>query len=250
MYYICSAKQIMEDRLIKKIVSELQIILDDNLDKIDLRKNFIFDCLEIVKDLFNSIDDVVFIFNSTPSLLWVSQSVKSVLGYSPQEYIRNGGFDFINSCIHPDDKGFAAKKKLLVQTGGEYSDMFRIKHKDGNYIWLNSKAKVFKRSYDGIPYLFMEVATDISDIINARDKIDLLLNENKKLNKELLNLKLSKREREIMRLISEGFSGKRMADELKISFNTVRTHRANIMLKTNSKCMAEIIKFYREFIAE
>lgn len=40
---------------------------------------------------------------------------------------------------------------------------------------------------------------------------------------------LTAREREILRLIAEGKSKRQIAAELKLSVNTVRVHRANIM---------------------
>lgn len=63
-----------------------------------------------------------------------------------------------------------------------------------------------------------------------------------------MDCKLSLREKEILRLIVLGMSGKEIADNLNISFNTVRTHRNNLMRKLNINCTAGLVNFYRENI--
>ncbi len=52
---------------------------------------------------------------------------------------------------------------------------------------------------------------------------------------------VSLRESEILKLISEGFSSKEIADYLHISFDTVRTHRKNILKKANFNNMPQAI---------
>ena len=54
---------------------------------------------------------------------------------------------------------------------------------------------------------------------------------------------LSTRERQIVKLISEGKSTKEIADLLFISVRTVEHHRANIMEKLNIKKIADLIKY-------
>lgn len=53
---------------------------------------------------------------------------------------------------------------------------------------------------------------------------------------------LSDREHEILRLVSCGKTSDVIANELKISFLTVKAHRRNIMRKLNSRNTAELLK--------
>lgn len=62
--------------------------------------------------------------------------------------------------------------------------------------------------------------------------------QNEKSNKEL-----SGREREVLKLVAEGFSNKEIADFLLISVKTVETHRANIMRKHNFKNITELVLY-------
>lgn len=52
---------------------------------------------------------------------------------------------------------------------------------------------------------------------------------------------LSKRELEILDLTLKGLSGKMIADQLFISMQTVKNHKRNMMDKTSTKNMADLI---------
>lgn len=54
---------------------------------------------------------------------------------------------------------------------------------------------------------------------------------------------LSVREREILKLIAEGYSNKEISEMLMISIKTVETHRANIMRKNNFKNITELVLY-------
>jgi len=54
---------------------------------------------------------------------------------------------------------------------------------------------------------------------------------------------LTKREREVLKLIAEGKSNKEIADLLFVSIHTVERHRANIMEKLNLKRTADLVKY-------
>lgn len=54
---------------------------------------------------------------------------------------------------------------------------------------------------------------------------------------------LTKRERQILQLIAEGFTSKEIARQLNLSSNTVRVHRTNIMRKLDIHNQAGLIRF-------
>lgn len=57
---------------------------------------------------------------------------------------------------------------------------------------------------------------------------------------------LSRREKEILRLICEGCSTKEIADKLVVSLSTVHTHRSNIMEKLGVNNQHELIQYARQ----
>jgi DNA-binding NarL/FixJ family response regulator len=54
---------------------------------------------------------------------------------------------------------------------------------------------------------------------------------------------LTQRELEILRLLAKEFTNDRIAEELKISFRTVETHRKNMMQKTKAHNLAGLLTF-------
>ncbi len=82
----------------------------------------------------------------------------------------------------------------------------------------------------------------------SKNVVDMI-NENNKIKKGLLRekvvpaLKISKREREIIRLIRKGFQSKQIGEVLEISVRTVGKHRENIMRKCNVGNVTELIYF-------
>ena len=57
---------------------------------------------------------------------------------------------------------------------------------------------------------------------------------------------LSPREREILRLLAEGYSNKEIAEKLVVSPSTVHTHRSNLMEKLELSNRRELIQYARQ----
>ena len=54
---------------------------------------------------------------------------------------------------------------------------------------------------------------------------------------------LTKREREILQLLAEGWTTKRIAEDLHVSIKTVETHRQHIMDKLELRSLADLTKY-------
>lgn len=101
---------------------------------------------------------------------------------------------------------------------------------------------------------------ETSDLIHAvrvvgRGEVFLYPTIAQKLVKDYLNLvqwgegsgsSLSSREKEILRLLGEGYSSKEIAEELVISQSTVHSHRSNLMTKLGLSNRRELIQYARE----
>jgi DNA-binding NarL/FixJ family response regulator len=55
-------------------------------------------------------------------------------------------------------------------------------------------------------------------------------------------LKISKKERVILKMIADGLNSREIADRLQLSIRTVSNHRANIIKKTKARNTAELVK--------
>ena len=54
---------------------------------------------------------------------------------------------------------------------------------------------------------------------------------------------LSEREKEVIKLIAEGYTGKEIGAMLRISEQTVKVHRANIMRKIKADSTADLVRY-------
>lgn len=90
--------------------------------------------------------DGILSINAANQIVYVSPSYKRQLGYSEEETLTHSS-DFIYKTIHPDDRDRVFKiifdAIALHQEDLEYK--YRVKHKDGHYIWREDHAHF---SYD------------------------------------------------------------------------------------------------------
>lgn len=195
--------------------------------------------------------------------LFISKKYLQMLGY-PDSTVLNDDF-FLNS-LHPDDfkENINAPKKYLdfidstpPQNKKRYkliSD-FRLKMPDGIYVRVNEQMIVLELSGDNFPWLFFTICdiAPLQDLSAGPGAIILdtitkeVINSFGNYNKLLPESVLTKREFEILTLISKGFLSKQIAAALNISINTVNNHRRNILLKTGCSNTFEAIKFVSNF---
>lgn len=87
------------------------------------------------------------------------------------------------------------------------------------------------------------------EVTNLEEVIFLI---KKSINKvvEVNNQKLSIREIEVLALIMQGLTNHDIAEKLFISYETVRSHRKNILEKTGAKNTASLIHYYHQTFFE
>jgi DNA-binding NarL/FixJ family response regulator len=134
------------------------------------------------------------------------------------------------------------------QNGNEITNtgIFKVKTGKNDYISYYFKAHTIKYNQKNQPRELFVNAINLSEKIETEYQLEELVKENKRLkNKLALNL-LTRREKEIIKLIANGLSSKKIAEELELSFYTVETHRKNILHKIELNNTAELIRFASE----
>jgi PAS domain S-box-containing protein len=77
--------------------------------------------------------------------VWRSQGLKAVTGFAPEEV--PGEAQWWNARIHPEDfDRVQASGSTALARGGNYSTEYRVRHKDGHYLYLWDRGRV---SLDG-----------------------------------------------------------------------------------------------------
>jgi|GEM_PF-1066387 len=104
---------------------------------------------------------------------FASPQVKHLLGYSAEE-VQQMGSNFLPSTMHPDDVPAVQQnlQKLLNDREGEIFTLeYRLQHKQGNWVWLYDRSRVFQRDNDGKPTQLLGVATDITERRLAEEQL-------------------------------------------------------------------------------
>jgi DNA-binding CsgD family transcriptional regulator len=114
--------------------------------------------------------------------------------------------------------------------------------------WYLSATRIFVRDDDGKPLLTITTATPVDSHQHISNKAQRLLEENNFLrhNHKVFDT-LTKREREILRLIAMGLSSAEIASKLHLSEATVNTHRKNVKNKLNARSNYDITRFAQAF---
>jgi len=220
----------------------------------DILRNLILAECDIPERLFAAEDETekncYFLFeNATCRFLFIDSSYESFTGYSPKEH-QQGGLDFWFSKVHPDDRRMLGDRiveslkiqKHIFNKAQPEPQILNYRFKKGTDEWIWMQHTVYNLSYDRHGKVnkvlhrlrlldvlkYPSVQTNMIGQISLRDS------------RELNNL--TAREKQVLKLIAEGFSTKMIADTLKITINTVETHRRHLLEKLKAKNSMELIK--------
>jgi DNA-binding CsgD family transcriptional regulator len=94
--------------------------------------------------------------------------------------------------------------------------------------------------------LSLHLELSVIDMATARFMIDKKIQHGGEINHQ----KLTIREIEILGLIMQGFTNNEISEKLFISYETVKSHRKNILEKTGAKNTASLISYYHQTFFE
>jgi len=196
-------------------------------------------------------DNYYFLFNCVDNELeYVSECVLDVLGYKREEFNMQKLFEI----IHPDDLKYCNQsefKTMQLCTHIFYNELFRykisysfrVKSATGIYITIKQQYKIVEIDQFGRIFKSFVQHQMVHDYEIRPDDDYEIFDEIKKRPVDFeKKYKLTKREIEILELINLGFQTKEISEKLCLSEHTVKTHRKNILSKTESSTILEVIK--------
>jgi LuxR family transcriptional regulator len=138
--------------------------------------------------------------------------------------------------------------KKFLQLGDPsliYSFFQRVRpDKNSDYKWYLSNVRLFMPFAPGENLKLINVAIEVDNISYASKKINSICEQNEFAQKNYFKyLLLTKREKEIIKLIANGCNSRYISDTLFISLHTVNNHRKNILNKLDIKGIIDLIKF-------
>ncbi|WP_225000326.1 response regulator transcription factor [Cesiribacter sp. SM1] len=197
---------------------------------------------------------------------YVSSSIKQVLGYH-KAFLNNGSISSYLRLIPAEDRNLLRKvfsdiydyyQQIPLDEKGLYRFDFnyRVQRIDQRLISVMQQTIFLQSSPTGLPLLELSLLTDFSTYkSNPLIQLQIFKLQNGSYKRvaacqydECLD-KLTDREKEVIELIAHGLTDKEIADKMCISLHTVKTHRKNIISKTNSRNTAEAVNKYLATLA-
>lgn len=117
------------------------------------------------KQLVENINEVFFITDTEGILIYISPVCERMAGYSPRDLMGKKFPEF----IHPYDLNFVMESFNDILKGKNSASSYRVKKKDGSYIWVRSGARPFYEA--GMLKGIMGVISDISELKEKERKI-------------------------------------------------------------------------------
>lgn len=228
----------------------------------------ILDINKLTHAVFNHSIPWIYLLDYTScKYLLISKSMKIMLGYDPDYFLKGGlpqvlenyeakHLELFNEEIFPDRLGILKKIPPAEHANYIFSYNFQYKTKKGQYINLLQRNCFVKSDERGNPLLSFGVITNVNhyktenpviqivEKINPREFIDgpeTVLKKAYYLHQE--DRLFTKREKELLLWMADGYTSKEIAGKLFISEYTVINHRRNMMEKTNTRNVTELISY-------
>lgn len=186
----------------------------------------------------------------------------ALLGYTQADNINIHNIDRYHAMIHSDDLAFLYDSEIKMyhflrsMPGNEKKDYklvydYRVRAKNGSYMRFLHQLMIYeldRRFNSWILLIISDVLSTYPEdeaprrfLINTKTKKLYLFHEG--IDKKIYLL--TKREQEIIELISQGLDSSEIARKLYISIHTVNNHRQHILEKTGTKNVAQAITYLK-----
>ncbi|WP_028980421.1 LuxR C-terminal-related transcriptional regulator [Sporocytophaga myxococcoides] len=210
---------------------------------------------------------IIGIYNNVQNnYIFMSDNIETITGHSPEHYMGPKGMEYAISTLPSEHAAiytqqifptifqyFQSQVACKDIKRFRFTGTFQLIRKDGSVIWCMQQLNVIETDDQELPLLTMLIMSDITCVkkdnavdfvVARRNDQDLFQNvyaatfpsPNK-------TISFTKRELEILQLLSKGKSSYDVAALLSISEHTVFNHRKNMLEKSEKKNTAELISF-------
>lgn len=190
-------------------------------------------------------DGALFLFDPvTHQYVWTNGQFQRILGYTYHTLNKLFKKNW-KQLYHPDDTDVIQKKlhALSKSENKPFSGFFRMKHKEKHWKWLYCRALNVQINHGRNSKLIFGIAFDVSDQMHTQHQFHELFKKYKRDDNKIEIDTLTPRERQVIALLSKGYSCREIAKRLVLSFHTISTHRKNIARKLNISNKASLVQF-------
>lgn len=183
-----------------------------------------------------------------------------ILGCAPEELPSTK--EALAQLIHPDDKVrvLAAMREHELGNARLYQCDYRLRHKEGHWVWVTSRGQIVARDEQGKALRVMGTVRDISEDRRLAQEGSDVLRQIEAMVQHLMGPrdarigaspspalpgpeKLSRRQRQILILIAQGKTSAEIGKQLKVATATVISHRRRLMSLLQVHSAAELTRY-------
>ncbi|MDZ7607082.1 MAG: LuxR C-terminal-related transcriptional regulator [Cyclobacteriaceae bacterium] len=185
-----------------------------------------------------------------------------VTGYEKEEVLALHA-QFVPSFIVPEDFPFVLE---ITKAGMEYLHQLpaeqrpfmhvtyfvRARHKNGQTVIIQNQSIPLAFDEQNVPFIFGNIISDISYLNPTNIPFALVVNRftNEQLHLDPVKLQLKKhdtiftpREKELITYLIKGYTSRQAAESLNVSYETIRTHRKNILQKADVRNTSQLLRY-------
>ncbi|CAN5382957.1 hypothetical protein BH10BAC1_BH10BAC1_02110 [soil metagenome] len=211
-----------------------------------------------LNDLVLYPNQLAYVIDISKGIISCNKGFDSFLGFSQKEM----DLFFLFGLFHPDDQDEMLNILLSAYDFGlnleeaypfcvHFIVSYRIRKSTGDYVKVLRQSSIFQTDLNGRMISNSSICSDISHL-NSDTKIKFIMHGKKGESfvvpdlKENKGLHFTKRESELVSLISQGLSTKQIANQLGLSIFTVETQRKNMLKKFDVKNTFQLVFWAKE----
>lgn len=128
-----------------------------------------------IEGVINTIPNFLYIYDiEKDKTIYANSRSEYMIGYAPNELVSMGS-GILNQLVHKDDLLIFRRHIERIQLDREnrvYSAEYRMRHKDGNWVWVHDRSSVYKRDWNHEPTQILGSCVNITD--HKRAEVDLV----------------------------------------------------------------------------
>ncbi|SHN44822.1 LuxR C-terminal-related transcriptional regulator [Chitinophaga sp. CF418] len=204
--------------------------------------------IQSLEGLLNNVPAMLYTHqNSTKTVNWCNRYMEDVTGYTMAE-MNSMGLDFFKDIMHPDDFELAViAQQSFKENKNVFGGVLRFRKRGtDNWCWLAGIAIPYTRDEYGNVQEVICAFVDMTMAMDTNDQLaEAMLDVMRRKHEDLI-IKLTPREKEILKLTVKGLNNKEIAEALSLSRYTIETHRKNIRIKLKVRNTTELIALARK----
>lgn len=169
----------------KILHAKVEVKLDSNQSPVEMfgtlqdvteqkqKENELEESKKFIEKIANVSPCIITVYNKNSNkYIFVNNTAERLLGYTAEEFM-NKGRNFFYSLMHPDDIKLIKEKNIeLLNEANKAKEIadenikelkYRLKHKDGNYRWINTFTTVFSRNKKNKVENILNISLDVTE---------------------------------------------------------------------------------------